>query len=95
MGDKLGGLTEEMKGKVLKKPEVAQHGHDRRTGELKKQEEDAAVCIDLILSLFASVYLRLRNAHLLPTHYRTRTPSNLDQIKQLRQLLVERKSAPP
>lgn len=57
MGDKLGGLTEEMKGKVLKKPEVAQHGHDRRTGELKKQEEDAAVCIDLILSLFASQYI--------------------------------------
>lgn len=45
VGEKLGGLTEEVKGKVLKKPEVVQHGHDRRTGELKKKEEDAAVSL--------------------------------------------------
>lgn len=51
VGEKLGGLTEEVKGKVLKKPEVVQHGHDRRTGELKKKEEDAAVRIVSIPSL--------------------------------------------
>lgn len=52
MGEKLGGLTEEVKGKVLKKPEVVQHGHDRRTGQLKKKEEDAAVRIASMLSLW-------------------------------------------
>ncbi|KAH7914324.1 hypothetical protein BJ138DRAFT_1000304 [Hygrophoropsis aurantiaca] len=38
--DKIGGLQEELKGKMLKKPDVAQHGHDRRTGELKKKEKE-------------------------------------------------------
>lgn len=51
VGEKLGGFTEEVKGKVLKKPEAVQHGHDRRTGELKKKEEDAAVRIVSIPSL--------------------------------------------
>ncbi|KAH7920841.1 hypothetical protein BV22DRAFT_1107486 [Leucogyrophana mollusca] len=36
--DKIGGLQEELKGKILRKPDIAQHGHERRTGELKKKE---------------------------------------------------------
>ncbi|KIJ62251.1 hypothetical protein HYDPIDRAFT_114732 [Hydnomerulius pinastri MD-312] len=39
-GDKIGGLTEEIKGKILRKPEVTEHGHDRRTGQLKRKEEE-------------------------------------------------------
>ncbi|KAK1229125.1 hypothetical protein PQX77_007830 [Marasmius sp. AFHP31] len=38
--DKLGGMKEEVKGKVFRKPEVAQHGKDRRTGELKRKEQE-------------------------------------------------------
>ncbi|KAG6329046.1 hypothetical protein ID866_10042, partial [Astraeus odoratus] len=38
--EKLAGLKEEIKGKVLRKPELVQHGHDRRTGELRKKERE-------------------------------------------------------
>jgi len=40
LGDKMTGLQEEIKGKVLRKPEVAQHGHDLRTGELKRRQHE-------------------------------------------------------
>lgn len=36
--DKVTGLKEEIKGKVTRKPELVQRGHDRITGELKKKE---------------------------------------------------------
>ncbi len=37
--DKLQGLKEELKGKMLHKPELIQHGHELRTGEAKKQAD--------------------------------------------------------
>lgn len=36
VGDKAGGLMEEMRGKIMHNQEHVHHGHDRRTGELKK-----------------------------------------------------------
>ncbi|KAN0082599.1 hypothetical protein V8E55_008394 [Tylopilus felleus] len=44
VGDKLGGVAEEFKGKVLGKPEVVAHGRERRTGALmrKARERDEA-----------------------------------------------------
>ncbi|GBE84399.1 predicted protein [Sparassis crispa] len=39
-GDKFQGLFEEAKGKVLRKPDVAQHGRDLRTGMLKQREKE-------------------------------------------------------
>ncbi|KAF8632116.1 hypothetical protein AX14_010855 [Amanita brunnescens Koide BX004] len=33
LSDKVAGLYEEAKGKLLKKPELVEHGRDRRTGE--------------------------------------------------------------
>ncbi|KAI0646320.1 hypothetical protein C8Q79DRAFT_661102 [Trametes meyenii] len=41
-GDKLTGYKEEVKGKILRKPDLVEHGRELRTGELKKkqQEED-------------------------------------------------------
>ncbi|KAI0674320.1 hypothetical protein C8Q78DRAFT_967696 [Trametes maxima] len=41
-GDKLTGYKEEAKGKILRKPDLVEHGRELRTGELKKkqQEED-------------------------------------------------------
>jgi hypothetical protein len=38
--EKVAGFKEEAKGKILHKPELVQHGHDLRTGDLKKQELD-------------------------------------------------------
>ncbi|KAI0729200.1 hypothetical protein C8Q72DRAFT_778626 [Fomitopsis betulina] len=38
-GDKIEGYKEELKGKILRKPDVVQHGHDLRTGELKRRED--------------------------------------------------------
>ncbi|KZP18489.1 hypothetical protein FIBSPDRAFT_707528, partial [Athelia psychrophila] len=38
-GEKIAGTIEEIKGKILKKPDVAEHGHLRKTGELGKQAE--------------------------------------------------------
>ncbi|KAH9829911.1 uncharacterized protein C8Q71DRAFT_818278 [Rhodofomes roseus] len=38
-GEKFEGYKEELKGKVLRKPDVVQHGHDLRTGELKRREQ--------------------------------------------------------
>lgn len=40
VGDKAGGLMEEMRGKIMHNQEHVHHGHDRRTGELKKREHD-------------------------------------------------------
>ncbi|KAM5536048.1 hypothetical protein V8D89_010306 [Ganoderma adspersum] len=39
--DKLQGLKEEFKGKVLHKPELVQHGRELRSGELKRKEKEA------------------------------------------------------
>ena len=39
-GEKIGGKLEELKGKILKKPEVAEHGHLRQTGELQEREQE-------------------------------------------------------
>ncbi|KAG1724349.1 hypothetical protein EDB19DRAFT_314643 [Suillus lakei] len=39
-GEKLGGLQEEIKGKIMKKPELVEHGRERRTGILKKKEQE-------------------------------------------------------
>ncbi|CCM01770.1 uncharacterized protein FIBRA_03837 [Fibroporia radiculosa] len=38
-GDKLQGFQEQIKGKILRKPDVAQHGKDLRTGELKRRQQ--------------------------------------------------------
>ncbi|KAI6157130.1 hypothetical protein BKA82DRAFT_994451 [Pisolithus tinctorius] len=40
--DKLQGLKEEVKGKILGKPELTEHGRERRTGELKRKEREQA-----------------------------------------------------
>ncbi|KAG2126937.1 hypothetical protein DEU56DRAFT_534996 [Suillus clintonianus] len=40
LGEKLGGLQEEIKGKIMKKPELVEHGRERRTGILKKKEQE-------------------------------------------------------
>jgi len=39
-GEKFTGMKEEIKGKVLRKPDVVEHGHQLRSGELKRQEEE-------------------------------------------------------
>ncbi|KZT19021.1 hypothetical protein NEOLEDRAFT_1142609 [Neolentinus lepideus HHB14362 ss-1] len=39
-GDKMSGLTEEVKGKVTRKPELVEHGRDMRTGELKRRARE-------------------------------------------------------
>lgn len=36
--DKIGGTVEQIKGKILHKPEVAQHGLDRKTGALEEKK---------------------------------------------------------
>jgi hypothetical protein len=36
-------MTEELKGKILRKPDVVEHGHDRRTGELQRKEQEKDV----------------------------------------------------
>lgn len=61
MGDKVGGAMEEIKGKMLKKPEVAQHGHDRKTGELyeKLAKEDDANDVSLVECPFPCSSLEL------------------------------------
>ena len=38
--EKVAGLKEEIKGKILRKPELVQHGHDRRTGRLAKKARE-------------------------------------------------------
>ncbi|KAK4054355.1 hypothetical protein OIO90_003588 [Microbotryomycetes sp. JL221] len=37
-GDKISGTMEEIKGKILRKPEVAQHGADKKSGALFEEE---------------------------------------------------------
>ncbi|KAI0715018.1 hypothetical protein C8Q76DRAFT_444332 [Earliella scabrosa] len=37
--DKLAGYKEELKGTILHKPDLVQHGHDLRTGDLKRKQE--------------------------------------------------------
>ncbi|EPQ52589.1 hypothetical protein GLOTRDRAFT_112017 [Gloeophyllum trabeum ATCC 11539] len=37
LGDKMSGLTEEVKGKVTRKPDVVEHGREMRTGQLKQK----------------------------------------------------------
>ncbi|KAI0371963.1 hypothetical protein BV20DRAFT_132625 [Pilatotrama ljubarskyi] len=38
--DKLTGIKEEVKGKILRKPDVIEHGREIRTGELKKKQQE-------------------------------------------------------
>ncbi|KAK7689362.1 hypothetical protein QCA50_007153 [Cerrena zonata] len=38
--DRIQGLKEELVGKILHKPQKVQHGHDLRTGELKRRERE-------------------------------------------------------
>ncbi|KAG2059306.1 hypothetical protein BDR06DRAFT_949333 [Suillus hirtellus] len=40
LGEKLGGLQEEVKGKITRNPELVEHGRERRTGILKKKEQE-------------------------------------------------------
>ncbi|KAH0828666.1 hypothetical protein J3R83DRAFT_3028 [Lanmaoa asiatica] len=44
LADKLEGVAEEIKGKILRKAKVVEHGRERRTGKLmrKEQEQDIA-----------------------------------------------------
>ncbi|EIN04657.1 hypothetical protein PUNSTDRAFT_122712 [Punctularia strigosozonata HHB-11173 SS5] len=39
-GDKMEGMKEELKGKVTKNPDRAQHGREMRTGVLKEKHEE-------------------------------------------------------
>ncbi|KAF8632644.1 hypothetical protein AX17_004777 [Amanita inopinata Kibby_2008] len=39
ISDKFGGLYEQAKGKIMHKPELVQHGHERYAGELKRKEK--------------------------------------------------------
>jgi hypothetical protein len=41
-GESLIGLKEEIQGKILKKPDLVEHGKQRRTGVLKKREAEEA-----------------------------------------------------
>ncbi|KZT57028.1 hypothetical protein CALCODRAFT_496685 [Calocera cornea HHB12733] len=38
LADRVGGLKEEVEGKMTHNAELAQHGHDKMTGELKRKE---------------------------------------------------------
>jgi len=38
ISEKIGGLTQEIKGKIKHDPELIKHGRDQRTGELKRKE---------------------------------------------------------
>ncbi|KAG2126912.1 hypothetical protein DEU56DRAFT_703683, partial [Suillus clintonianus] len=40
LGEKLGGSQAELKGKIAKKPELVEHGHERRTRILKQKEQE-------------------------------------------------------
>lgn len=44
-----------MKGKILRKPDVAQHGHDLRTGELKRREDAANDIVRLSSTSFSAM----------------------------------------
>ncbi|KAJ7267401.1 hypothetical protein C8J57DRAFT_1469628 [Mycena rebaudengoi] len=46
LSDKIVGLKEQVIGKLTKNPELATHGHDLKTGELKKKERDADAASD-------------------------------------------------
>ncbi|EMD36283.1 hypothetical protein CERSUDRAFT_95623 [Gelatoporia subvermispora B] len=43
MGDKIDGYEEELKGKILRKPDLVQHGREMRTGELKKKAREGDI----------------------------------------------------
>ncbi|KAI9566127.1 hypothetical protein HD554DRAFT_2119585 [Boletus coccyginus] len=45
-GDQVGGIVEEIKGKIVGKPEVAEHGRERRTGELMRKERERYNAVD-------------------------------------------------
>ncbi|KAL4063785.1 hypothetical protein J3A83DRAFT_4284878 [Scleroderma citrinum] len=40
--EKIAGIKEEIKGRILRKPELVKHGHDRRTGTLGKTAREQA-----------------------------------------------------
>ncbi|KAF8505225.1 hypothetical protein JB92DRAFT_2965732 [Gautieria morchelliformis] len=39
LGDKITGVTEQVVGKITRKPKLVKKGHDKETGEQKKQEQ--------------------------------------------------------
>lgn len=41
--EKIQGLKEQVKGKITKNPDLVEHGKERRTGVLKKKEEEEDV----------------------------------------------------
>ncbi|EMD36281.1 hypothetical protein CERSUDRAFT_95621 [Gelatoporia subvermispora B] len=43
MGDKVQGMMQQMKGKVMRDPELAERGREMRTGELQEKEHEAAM----------------------------------------------------
>ena len=45
LGDKVRGLAEEVKGKVLGRPGLVEHGRERRTGELMRKEREQVRCV--------------------------------------------------
>ncbi|KAG9311454.1 hypothetical protein JVU11DRAFT_8569 [Chiua virens] len=40
LGDKIEGIAEEIKGKILGRPELVEHGREHRTGELLRKERE-------------------------------------------------------
>jgi len=50
LGDQLGGIVEEIKGKIFGKPEVTEHGRERRTGELMRKERERVSRVHLLVS---------------------------------------------
>lgn len=42
MGDRIKGFKEQIKGTILRKPELKETGKERMTGELKKKEKEKA-----------------------------------------------------
>jgi hypothetical protein len=38
VSDKIGGLKQEIKGKIKHDPELVEHGREQRTGQLKRKE---------------------------------------------------------
>lgn len=55
--DQFTGIGQEIKGKILHKPELVQHGKDLRTGELKRREKQNQVSRTLVFFyVFISLY---------------------------------------
>ncbi|THH16052.1 hypothetical protein EW146_g4524 [Bondarzewia mesenterica] len=78
LGEKLAGLKEQVKGKLTKKPELVEKGRERKTGQLKKKEQEAEVnslplpprCDPLLLVTMLTVELNRNRIPLLPPRTR-------------------------